>query len=434
MPKRYSIILVFLFFALSVSGQNNNFWSASGNYVEYTQNLSGTGIHKVYIFRNLSGAEISYTTNASIVRFYTYTVSMNDREAVPAANISSTAGGGSTVYTIRNLQDGKACFAEIDGGLSPIIWIVDYNLHLPQLNSIQAIEGSDKCEYLQLVVDKSDELYFHATTGGKYPIARKYDITYDNLQWNEDEKRFADKATEINDVEIGSDWVIEAPLTDTRFKISGDGFAKHFGLDFHIFSDTYTAIKTEPHVYAEIQDPATGSMTPLKNEEYSAPAEIFFYGLANEPAAYFYVWNIYKTTDPENSIVRYTDRDIRFTFKEAGEYVVKLEVSDRDALCADTVITPIKITDFEIIAPKFIILDGNHRFKVKYKSVFNFKCTIFNRWGNKIYEFNDPSQGWDGTYNGRTVSTGVYYYIITAESGDGKKHTLNGPINALRPK
>jgi len=39
------------------------------------------------------------------------------------------------------------------------------------------------------------------------------------------------------------------------------------------------------------------------------------------------------------------------------------------------------------------------------------KLTIFNRWGNVVYQTED-SFTWDGTFNGKPCSDGVYYYII----------------------
>lgn len=42
----------------------------------------------------------------------------------------------------------------------------------------------------------------------------------------------------------------------------------------------------------------------------------------------------------------------------------------------------------------------------------DFNLTIFNRWGELIFESNDPQQGWDGTYNGMTVQDGIYIWKI----------------------
>lgn len=74
----------------------------------------------------------------------------------------------------------------------------------------------------------------------------------------------------------------------------------------------------------------------------------------------------------------------------------------------------------------------NDVWKVSYRSIVDFHCWIFNRWGNKIIEFTDPAEGWDGTYHGKLVSPGVYYYVIQARGSDGKNYKLSGDINIIR--
>ena len=72
--------------------------------------------------------------------------------------------------------------------------------------------------------------------------------------------------------------------------------------------------------------------------------------------------------------------------------------------------------------------------KVSYKSLVEFHCWIFNRWGNLVFEFTDPDLGWDGTYHGKQVDTGVYYYVVTATGSDGVKYKKRGDITVLHYK
>jgi gliding motility-associated-like protein len=60
----------------------------------------------------------------------------------------------------------------------------------------------------------------------------------------------------------------------------------------------------------------------------------------------------------------------------------------------------------------------------------DFKITIFNRWGNIVYESGDYKFHWDGTDdNGKDCSEGVYYYVIHA-----KRKDLHGYIHLIRGK
>jgi len=56
------------------------------------------------------------------------------------------------------------------------------------------------------------------------------------------------------------------------------------------------------------------------------------------------------------------------------------------------------------------------------------ELTIFNRWGQKIYE---GTQGWDGTFNGRKVSPGTYYYLRNMYDADNNKNTVKGSVTVI---
>jgi gliding motility-associated-like protein len=43
---------------------------------------------------------------------------------------------------------------------------------------------------------------------------------------------------------------------------------------------------------------------------------------------------------------------------------------------------------------------------------------IMNRYGQTVYEANEYANDWDGTYNGKNVPEGAYYYIITCTNNE----------------
>ena len=60
------------------------------------------------------------------------------------------------------------------------------------------------------------------------------------------------------------------------------------------------------------------------------------------------------------------------------------------------------------------------------------EITIFNRWGQKIYEGTSGSAGWDGTYNGRNVSPGTYFYLLHVFDANLNKTTFKGSVAVIR--
>lgn len=58
----------------------------------------------------------------------------------------------------------------------------------------------------------------------------------------------------------------------------------------------------------------------------------------------------------------------------------------------------------------------------------SFDLTIFNRWGDKLFE---GTNGWDGTYKGAKVSPGTYFYIYKKRDANGKSSSVNGPVTLV---
>lgn len=61
-----------------------------------------------------------------------------------------------------------------------------------------------------------------------------------------------------------------------------------------------------------------------------------------------------------------------------------------------------------------------------------FNITIFNRWGEKVFESNDPSFCWDGVYKGQLLSSDVFVYSVTATYKDNSQEVKKGNITLIR--
>jgi len=58
---------------------------------------------------------------------------------------------------------------------------------------------------------------------------------------------------------------------------------------------------------------------------------------------------------------------------------------------------------------------------------------IYDRWGNKVFETNDPNNVcWDGKYKGTLMNTGVFVYYLQVEQSNGNKVTQKGNITLVR--
>lgn len=57
---------------------------------------------------------------------------------------------------------------------------------------------------------------------------------------------------------------------------------------------------------------------------------------------------------------------------------------------------------------------------------------VFNRWGQKVFETTDQKVGWDGTFNGEALNTGVFVYRLEGKGYDGKAYSMKGNVTLIR--
>jgi len=57
---------------------------------------------------------------------------------------------------------------------------------------------------------------------------------------------------------------------------------------------------------------------------------------------------------------------------------------------------------------------------------------VFNRYGAKVFESNDYRNTWNGTYKGKPLPDGTYYYVISFKLVNGKMVVLKGNVTILR--
>lgn len=77
----------------------------------------------------------------------------------------------------------------------------------------------------------------------------------------------------------------------------------------------------------------------------------------------------------------------------------------------------------------------NDVFSVQGAEWADFALSVFNRWGELIFESNDPAASWDGTYRGSYSPDGTYVYVVkyrTSCLGDSMTHEVFGHVTLLR--
>lgn len=119
----------------------------------------------------------------------------------------------------------------------------------------------------------------------------------------------------------------------------------------------------------------------------------------------------------------------------SGTYTVTLIASF--GTCSDTATTVIVSEDGLTLEIPNVFTpnsDGaNDIFIIKSTGIKEISLQIFNRWGQKMYEFSGPKASWDGSATqGTKVPEGTYFFFVIAKGFDGKEIEKNGTLNLFR--
>lgn len=118
-----------------------------------------------------------------------------------------------------------------------------------------------------------------------------------------------------------------------------------------------------------------------------------------------------------------------------GWYNVTL-IAYNEIGCTDTITKPVYIKpEFYFYAPNAFTPDGNrfnNAYAVSVIGSIDFQFQIFNRWGEMIFQTNDPNFRWEGDYQGNLVADGVLVYKAKIVDREENVHDYTGMITILR--
>lgn len=194
-----------------------------------------------------------------------------------------------------------------------------------------------------------------------------------------------------------------------------------------------------------------GSEHEATEYEADAPLVLTFHVNAEDVGVYreYYEWRFYKEGgSPDNPyLVRSDTEETTVTFTESGAHCIvvyayfingtdtvryDVESWNGDKTPLRVVIKESKLEFPNAFSPNGDGINDIYRAKTGYQSIVSFKATIFNRWGQKLYEWTNPADGWDGTFHGSAVKDGVYFVHVEAKGADGHVYDIRRDVNLLR--
>ena len=432
--RRYLFALAALISCVVASAQIA-FTGNTSEVMEITPEAN-TGLNKIYVLNGCEGVGMSYTARTmNPVTWLIY----GEQGGGYAQEVFDVIDDRENPYlsSIPEVEANKGYIIE-EGTSRTFVWITDYSQFPLQLQSL-TVDNDGDCGTATLHVEGSGaDIPYYTITGVRKTLSRELKLSYYNTVWND--TTHYDRSDLVTDTlsSFKSTIVIPAPFCNTTFTLSGDRFMELWSQVQTVESDTYVTHAVEVHTTA-VQESRSNDNEKKNDSEGlggSAPCHIVFTAYYTD-AVVHKEWQMATDQDFNNIILRLNTDEVDEIFDEEGTTYWRFIGSNADGSCESFSETyTVNIGVSELVCPN-VFTPGttekvNDVWKVSFRSIIEFHCAIFNRWGNKIIEFDDPGQGWDGTYNGKLVPAGVYYYVIKARGSDGHVYNLDGDINIIR--
>lgn len=374
---------------------------------------------------------------------YTFIDNMGDTIYVFAGEVVMRHPAGSTDWydalTDQPIATGTDEIYPNDGGYYTMqdgqkeyFYVFSYAHYRADLSGVEmTVEPRCEATYLTLSGMLPQPMSYTLPDGRTRTIERQCTISYTDLGWSEADGQWQDSAAVSTHDFPQTQYVLPAIVAPTDIALSVDNIAKALGLECDsVVGTLQTPIAVKWHVTNRTEMRGEGK-NELSNElerptsqdvlKGSAELRIHFYSNPT-PAAAFFSWRVYKGT-----ALMYTrnDEDLFEVFSEPAAYRVVCTVSGTECPCptcaTDSTEISVNISSSDLQVPNVFTPNGdgmNDEFRVQYRSIVEFHCWVYNRWGRLVYEWTDPAKGWNGTINGRPAPEGAYYYVIRARGSD----------------
>lgn len=121
---------------------------------------------------------------------------------------------------------------------------------------------------------------------------------------------------------------------------------------------------------------------------------------------------------------------------QIDSYRVRLKVTSGDG-CSDTVSTQVHIMPPDLFLPNAFSPNGdglNDVFRpVNITNQRILECSIFNRWGERVFYASGNTWYWDGTYRGQPADNGTYKYLLRyLEPATSQRKEVRGDLILIR--
>lgn len=429
------------------------------NPLPVAQNFSVVLCEDIFNTKQVSGENLSaYESNIS---------------SSPGANIIwyTNASFTTAVFNPQNIQvnDGDIYYARIWDGSCENFAELDYTItSLPEANVVaenlcedsfgsSTFEGVNLNNYLSQITSDADvTTQWFEDDQLSIPVASPSAVTVSNqssyyalvtngvscenlgrLNFYVNSLPVAnDLLIELCEDEVGGGFVEAYNLTDLDGDVSGTGsiisWFEDIDLQNGVFNPLSYTITNNLNLYAEVSDGTCFNLSDVNFIVHEKP--IFDLG---KDTTIFYSES--KVLSPSIDLkylpgtYLWQDGSTSSTYLATQEGKYTLDYTDFNG-CVGRDSIMIFVDRYRIFVPNAFTPNGdglNDTFGPLITGDIageNIEMYIYNRWGEQIYEFTDLGVGWDGTYKGKLVNTGVYVWTLIING----KSKQDGTVSLIR--
>jgi gliding motility-associated-like protein len=124
----------------------------------------------------------------------------------------------------------------------------------------------------------------------------------------------------------------------------------------------------------------------------------------------------------------------KHTFTDAGVYTIKL-IAGTQTACPDTSVQTLTVYALNLVVPNVFTPNGdgvNDRWEITAQGFKLFKIVVWDRWGARVWQTDNPSDFWDGAREGVKCPEGTYFYKIFAITQENQNVEKAGQVTILR--
>ncbi len=142
-------------------------------------------------------------------------------------------------------------------------------------------------------------------------------------------------------------------------------------------------------------------------------------------------------------LVHRWEENLDYDFVRKGQYRVRLRATFSNGTVTwqypsedmDSIVFHLSISGSRLEFPNTFTPNGDGQNDIlrakNYQSIVEFHAAVFNRWGQRLYQWDNVAEGWDGKVGGSYVRNGAYYLVVNAKGADGVRYRLKKTINVF---